>query len=91
MEFGCCVGHKGGHWLVRSLVGLPVGECLTFQDSSWICTVIRCMDSWSLCTLCSLQQILTMLEQFINYGLSLFLYDENTIPVASVPISLTSV
>ncbi len=84
-------GFWDGRQVWPLMVGLPVGECLTSQDSSWICTVIRCMDSWSLCTLCSLQQILAVPEQFINYSLSLFLYDENTIPVASVPISLTSV
>lgn len=81
----------------RPLVGQLAGrftswrECIISQYSSWICTVIRCMDSWSLCTLCSLQQILAVPEQFINYSLSLFLYDENTIPVASVPVSLTFV
>lgn len=85
--FGCWVGRQV--WLL--MVGWPIGECIISQDSSWIRTVIRCMDSWSLCTLCSLQQILAVPEQFINYSLSLFLYDENTIPVASVPISLTSV
>lgn len=85
--FGCWVGRQV--WLL--MVGWPIGECIISQDSSWIRTVIRCMDSWSLCTLCSLQQILAVPEQFINYGLTLFLYDENTIPVASVPISLTSV
>lgn len=87
MTFGCWVGRQV--WLL--MVGWPIGECIISQASSWIRTVIRCMDSWSLCTLCSLQQILAVPEQFINYGLTLFLYDENTIPVASVPISLTSV
>lgn len=85
--FGCWVGRQV--WLL--MVGWPIGECIISQDSSWIRTVIRCMDSWSLCTLCSLQQILAVPEQFINYSLSLFLYDENTIPVASVPVSLTFV